>query len=259
MLLLIIFSFLAGFITIFSPCILSIAPILFTAGSNGNHKKPFGIVIGLILSFSFFTLTLSSIVKATGISPDIFRYIALIIVIFFGLTMIIPSFERAFTALTQHIARAGSFIQEHSIAMHEHFISGFVLGIALGLLWTPCAGPILATITTLAATGHTTLSTILITVAYTTGAAIPMLLFCFGGSKIMNSITSVAPYTHAIRMVFGIIVIISALAIAFGIDLVIQEKISKWFPTIIIEDNAQLEEELKRLKYPELYNRLSES
>ena len=248
MVILLIFAFLAGFVTIFSPCILSIAPILFTAGSNGNHKKPFGIVIGLIVSFSFFTLTLSNIVRATGISPDIFRYIALVVVIFFGLTMIIPSFEQAFTTLTQHIARAGSFIQEHSIAMHEHFISGFVLGIALGLLWTPCAGPILATITTLAATGHTTLSTILITLAYTTGAAIPMLLFCFGGSKIMNSVTSLAPYTHAIRTVFGIIVIASALAIAFHVDIMIQEKIARWFPAISVEKSMVVEEELNILR-----------
>jgi len=254
MLLLIIFSFLAGFVTIFSPCILSIAPILFTAGSNGNHKKPFGIVIGLILSFSFFTLTLSSIVKATGISPDVFKYIALCIVILFGLTMIIPSFERGFTTLTQYIARAGIFVQEHSIAIYEHFMSGFVLGIALGILWTPCAGPILATITTLAAAGHTSFSTILVTLSYTIGAAIPILLLCFGGSKILNHIISISPYTHTIRALFGGIVIISALAIAFGGDIIIQKKIARWFPAIDIENNVELEEELKRLKYPEIYN-----
>lgn len=251
MLLLIIFSFLAGFVTIFSPCILSIAPILFTAGSNGNHKKPIGIVIGLIISFSFFTLTLSSIVQATGISPDIFRYVAIGIIIFFGLTMVLPSFEHAFTSLTQQIARAGTFVQEHSIAMHEHFISGFVLGIALGLLWTPCAGPILATITTLAATGHTTLFTILITIAYTTGAAIPMLLFAFGGSKILDTVTKITPYSHIIRQIFGVITIISAIAIAFGADIIIQEKIAHWFPSITIEQNTLLDKELNMLRESE--------
>lgn len=248
MVLLIIFSFLAGFVTIFSPCILSIAPILLTAGSNGNHKKPLGIVIGLIISFSFFTLTLSNIVRATGISSEFFRFIAMCVVIFFGLTMVLPSFEQAFISFTQRIARAGNFIQEHSIAMHEHFMSGFVLGIALGLLWTPCAGPILATITTLAATGHTNLSTVLVTLAYAIGAAIPMLLLSFGGSKIVNSIASAAPYTHALRALFGIIVIISAIAMAFGVDIVIQKKLEQWFPVIIIEDNAQMQEELNKLK-----------
>src|SRR5579871_3957622 len=122
MLILIIFSFLAGLVTIFSPCILSIAPILLTAGTGGNHKKPLGIITGLILSFSFFTLTLSTIVQATGISPDIFRYIALCIVLFFGLTMIIPSFEQAFTMFTQKIAQLGTFLQKYSLIAHEHFI-----------------------------------------------------------------------------------------------------------------------------------------
>lgn len=248
MIILLAFAFLAGFVTIFSPCILSIAPILFTAGSNGNHKKPLGIVTGLIISFSFFTLTLSTIVQATGISPDVFRYVAVAVIIFFGLTMIVPSLEHAFTRLTQWIARAGNFVQEHSIAGHTHFISGFVLGIALGLLWTPCAGPILATITTLAAAGHTTFSTILITLAYTTGAAIPMLLFCFGGSKIMESMTSVAPYTHAIRKIFGIIAIASAIAIAFNVDTMIEEKIAHWFPTITLEQNSLIEKELNMLR-----------
>jgi cytochrome c biogenesis protein CcdA/thiol-disulfide isomerase/thioredoxin len=246
--LLIILAFLAGFVTILSPCILSIAPILLTAGTGGNHKKPLGIITGLIISFSFFTLTLSSIVQATGISPDIFRYIALVIVIFFGLTMIIPSFEHAFTSLTQQIARAGTFIQEHSYAMHEHFISGFILGIALGLLWTPCAGPILATITTLAATGQTTFFTILITLAYATGAAIPMLLFCFGGSKIMESMTSIAPYTTIIRKFFGIIVITAAIAIVFHVDVFIQEKVAHWFPIITLEQSTLLENELNSLR-----------
>lgn len=248
MLILIIFSFLAGLVTIFSPCILSIAPILLTAGSGGNHKKPLGIVTGLIISFSFFTLTLSTIVQATGISPDIFRYIALCIVLFFGLTMVVPSFEHAFTAFTQKIARVGTFLQKYSIIAHEHFINGFILGIALGLLWTPCAGPILATITTLAATGKTTFFTILITLAYSIGAAIPMLIFCFGGSKLMNSITNITPYTHAIRKIFGIIVIISALAIALHLDIIIQEKIAHWFPAITIEQNTTLEKELNMLR-----------
>ena len=246
--LLLIFAFLAGLVTIFSPCILSIAPILLAAGSNGNHKKPLGIITGLIISFSFFTLTLSAITKATGVSPDIFRYIALGIVILFGLTMIIPAFERAFDALTQRIAQAGSIVEKFSFNIHTNFISGFILGIALGLLWTPCAGPILATIATLAATGQTTLLTILITLAYATGAAIPMLLFCFSGAKMINSMTSLAPYTHIIRQIFGIIVIATAVAMMLHVDIIIQEKVAHWFPSITLEQNKFLEKELNTLR-----------
>jgi cytochrome c biogenesis protein CcdA len=248
MLLLIIFAFLAGLVTIISPCILSIAPILLTAGANHNYHKPLGVITGIIISFSFFTLTLSAIVQATGISPDIFRYLALIIIIFFGLTMLIPSLENSFTALANHIARIGNLVQKRSTHIQTNFFSGLILGFALGLLWTPCAGPILATITALAATEGITLTTVFITIAYTIGAAIPMLLFCFGGSKILKSISSVAPYTHTVRQLFGVIVIASAIAIVFHVDVMIQEKITYWFPSLAIEQSKIVEEELDMLR-----------
>lgn len=247
MFLLIAFAFLAGFITILSPCILSIAPILLAAGTGQNYYKPLGIITGLIISFSFFTLSLSAIIQTTGISPDIFRYIALCIIIIFGLTLIIPTFEQAFARLTTYIARLGNTIQEQATQIKTDFMSGLLIGIALGLIWTPCAGPILATITTIAATGGITFTTILITLAYSIGAAIPMLLICFGGSKIINSTTALAPYTHTIRQIFGVIIIVSAIAILFHVDVIIQEHIAHLFPTITLEDNALLHKELNML------------
>lgn len=248
MIILLIFAFFAGFITILSPCILSIAPILLAASAEESHYKPLGIIAGLIISFSFFTLSLTAIVQATGISPDIFRSIALGIIIFFGLTMIIPFFENTFALFTARIAHIGSSIQEHAITIKTELIKGLLIGIALGLLWTPCAGPILATITTIAATEGITLTSILITLAYSIGAAIPMLLLCFGGAKIINSTTALAPYAHTIRQIFGIIIITSALAIIFHADTFIQEKVAHLFPSIDIEKSSRLQKELSMLK-----------
>ena len=248
MIILLIFAFFAGFITILSPCILSIAPILLAASAEESRYKPLGIIAGLIISFSFFTLSLTAIVQATGISPDIFRSIALGMIIFFGLTMIIPFFENTFALFTAYIARIGSTIQEHAIPIKTELISGLLIGIALGLLWTPCAGPILATITTIAATEGVTLTSILIILAYSIGAAIPMLLLCFGGAKIINSTTALAPYAHTIRQIFGIIIITSALAIIFHADTFIQEKIAHLFPSIDIEKSSRLQKELSMLK-----------
>ena len=116
MIILLVFAFIAGFITILSPCILSIAPILLATSAEKTRSKPLGIITGLILSFSFFTLATTAIVQATGISPDIFRYVALSIIILFGLTMVIPSFENIFTILTARLARIGGAIEEHASA-----------------------------------------------------------------------------------------------------------------------------------------------
>ncbi len=271
MIILLIFAFIAGFITILSPCILSIAPLLLATSSNGTHSKPFGIIAGFVTSFSFFTLAMTAIVEATGISPDIFRAIALGIVIFFGLTMIIPWLENKFTIMTSFIAQLGSSIEKKIVPDtsssspinassqtpaniepqnkgYVEFFTGLIVGIALGLIWTPCAGPILATITVIAATKGITLTTILMTLSYSLGAAIPMLLISFGGTKIIQSTTALTPYTHTIRQIFGIIIIVSALAMIFHVDTFIQEKVAHLFPSITIENSSKLQKELTMLK-----------
>jgi cytochrome c biogenesis protein CcdA/thiol-disulfide isomerase/thioredoxin len=245
MLIILAFAFMAGCITILSPCILSIAPILLATGTQHNHQKSVGIIIGLIISFSFFTLSFSTITRITGISPDTFRYIALGIIIFFGLTMIIPWFERLFLALTQRLITLGNRLQQRSTMTKTEFLSGFLLGTALGLIWTPCAGPILGTITALAATEGPTLHIILITLAYSSGAALPMFLLSYGGTRIINSTTALIPYAHTIRQLLGIIIIASAVAIMFHADIIIQQRFAHLFPKITLENSPTLTKELR--------------
>ena len=248
MILLLTFAFIAGFITILSPCILSIAPILLASSADRGYSKPFGIIIGLIISFSFFTLSLTAIVQATGVSPDIFRYSAILIIIFFGLTMIFPALENMITIATARITQLGSFVQNQSTTIKTDFFSGIILGFALGLVWTPCAGPILATITALAATKGITFTAILITLAYSCGAAIPLFLLCIGGQKITDALDSIAPYSTKIRTIFGIIIIASACAMLFNVDTIIGQRFARYFPTFTIENNPTLIGQLDMLK-----------
>ena len=93
MLILILFSFLAGFVTILSPCILPILPIVLSGAIGGGHRRPLGIVTGFVLSFTIFTLSLSAIVKATGISADTLRSASLIIILLFGASLLLPKFQ----------------------------------------------------------------------------------------------------------------------------------------------------------------------
>lgn len=186
MIILLFFAFLAGFVTVLSPCILPVLPLLLSAGVSAGRYRPLGIIIGLILSFCFFTLSLTLLVHATGISPDFLRYAAIACIAFFGLTMIFPKLGNWFASLTTGVAKVGTAVQEKSALAGTGFLSGFIFGIALGLLWTPCAGPILAAITTLVATRSVTLYSVFVTLAYSIGAALPMFLIAYGGSKIIN-------------------------------------------------------------------------
>ncbi len=146
MIILVFFAFLAGIVTVLSPCILPILPILLSVGVGQGRYRPHGIVLGLVISFSFFTLTLTALVHATGVSPDILRYSAIVLIIFFGLMMLFPALGERLEGVMSAFTRIGSRVQDQAGYAGTGFVSGFIMGIALGLLWTPCAGPILAAI-----------------------------------------------------------------------------------------------------------------
>ena len=223
MIILLFFAFLAGFVTVLSPCILPVLPLMLSAGVGQGRYRPLGIIVGLVISFSFFTLALTALVHATGVSPDFLRYAAIICIALFGVTMVFPKIGDWFAVHTAGVAKVGTILQEKSVLAGTGFLSGFVFGIALGLLWTPCAGPILAAITTLVATRAITFYAALVTFSYSIGTAVPMFFITYGGSKIINATTNLSHYSERIRQVFGILMILGALAIAFHADVVLQQ------------------------------------
>ncbi|MFI5333331.1 MAG: cytochrome c biogenesis protein DipZ [Candidatus Babeliales bacterium] len=247
MILLLLFAGLAGLVTVLSPCILPVLPLLLSASVGQGRYRSLGVITGLVLSFSFFTLTLTALIQATGISPDFLRYCAIGLITFFGLTMLFPWLGDRFAAMTSGFAHLGSVVQEQSTHAGTGFVSGCILGIALGLLWTPCAGPILASITTLVATRAVTWNAVLVTLAYSIGAALPMFAITYGGNKIINSTQRLAGYTEIIRKIFGVLMIVSALALAFHVDVVLQQIAANYFPMINIEDTAVVKKALEEL------------
>src|SRR6266446_5120045 len=93
MIILLIFAFLAGTVTILSPCILPILPIVLSGSVSGDKKRPYGIILGFILSFTVFTLFLATIVRLTGIPSNTLRLVAAIILLIFGLSLLLPQFQ----------------------------------------------------------------------------------------------------------------------------------------------------------------------
>lgn len=249
MILLMAFAFLAGLATVLSPCVLPVLPAILSAGASGGRYRPLGLILGFTLSFAFFTLALSSLVQILGLSANVLRYIAIAIIGFFGLVMIIPSLSNRFAWFTSSIADLGTQVQSYSPAEGKKgFLSGIVLGAALGLVWTPCAGPILASITTLVATQHVSFNTILLTLAYTIGAAIPLLLLAYGGKWTLKHSISLSRHAETLRQVFGGIMLLTALALAFNWDFWFQEWVVKYIPAVQIEDNPRVQQELRKLK-----------
>ena len=216
------FAFLSGIITILSPCILPVVPIIMS-GSVGGKRKPLGIITGFTTAFTAFTLTLSALIRALNVPPDSLRIVSVILLAVFGLVMAVPRFQQLFeTAASRLSVRTKS-------RNGNGFTGGVLVGAGLGLVWTPCVGPIMASVISLAVSSSVNGGAVLITLAYSAGTALPMLGIMFGGRRLLKRITGDLN-TAVLQRVFGIIMIAAALSIGFGLDRRFQSAVLRVFP-----------------------------
>jgi cytochrome c biogenesis protein CcdA len=253
MILLIAFAFLAGIITVLSPCILPILPIILTSsigGLNTGKSRPMGVVIGFILSFTFFTLFLSTIVKLSGIPAETLRFISVIVVAGFGFSLLISQFQVLVERLFSKLAGSVPTGQNRT-----GFGGGLLIGFSVGLLWTPCVGPILASVISLAITGTVTLDAFFITLAYSLGTAIPMFLIMLGGQNALRRLPWLLSNLEHIQKLFGILMILTAIGIFFNVDRRFQTFVLNTFPQYgsgltKLEDNDLIRNQLQKKSSP---------
>jgi cytochrome c biogenesis protein CcdA/thiol-disulfide isomerase/thioredoxin len=250
MIILLFFAFVSGLITIFAPCIWPLLPIILSSTTSGGKSKPLGITVGIMLSFALFTLTISYIVKIIPFDPEVLRYVAVFIIGFLGLTLIIPKLTQI---LESYVSRFSGSFGKNMSSQGNGFRGGFVTGFSLGIVWTPCAGPILATIATLAATRAVNFQILLVTIAYVVGVGIPLFLFATAGRIFFTRSRFVSKYTGRIQQVFGVIMILTAISIFTNYDKVLQAKLLDIFPSYAtfitdLESNDAVKNELDELK-----------
>jgi cytochrome c biogenesis protein CcdA/thiol-disulfide isomerase/thioredoxin len=200
---LIAIGFLAGFVTAISPCVLPVLPILLAGGAAG--RKPFRIVAGLVVSFSVFTLFASWLLRQLGLPQDFLRNLAIVLLFVMAAVLLVPRaallLERPLTFFSRlRPANAGG---------------GFLLGATLGLVFVPCAGPFLAAITVAAARENFGGRAIAATVAYSLGAAVPMLAIAFGGREASLRIRR---HAETVRLASGAIVAVVAVGFVFHFE-----------------------------------------
>lgn len=245
MLILIGFAFLAGMVTIIAPCILPILPIVLSAGLTGGKRRPLGVITGLIISFTIVTLIVSYAVGHFGFSPDILRTIAACVLLVFGLVLVIPALTVRYEILVSHIVPQSSSNQGNG------FWSGVLIGANLGLIWVPCSGPIMTSVIALAATQTVSINIVLITLAFAVGAAIPLLAVMYGSRAVSSRLQKVLQNTH-LQTIFGIIMILTAIAIWTRFDQRIQANLLDTFPVlnkvVEIDDTQSVQQELQKLQ-----------
>jgi cytochrome c biogenesis protein CcdA/thiol-disulfide isomerase/thioredoxin len=231
-------GFLAGVITAVSPCVLPVLPIILAGGATGNTKRrPFAIIAGLVASFTLFTLAASALLSALGLPQDFLRNLAIALLFVLAATLLVPQFayllERPFAFMTRR--RVGDVG------------GGFVLGVSLGLVFVPCAGPVLATITALSAQHMVGFDTVLLTLAYAVGAAVPMLLIALGGQRAARRLRAQSPN---FRRAMGVLLAAAAFALIFNVSQSLQTALGGYTSAIQkhVEETSVATKHLDKLR-----------
>jgi cytochrome c-type biogenesis protein len=223
-----VLALLAGIVTIAAPCTLPMLPILLGASVGQTGKvRPALIALGFVLSFSAAALVLSAITRVFDFDPNHLRSGAAILLLGFGLLMIWPA---PFEWLSIRIGGLAGGASAGNTAFRQGNIGGFVLGTTLGLVWTPCAGPVLGSILTVVATSRDTAWASALLVVYATGAAIPMLAIAYGGQAVTTRVRSIARISPRLQQGFGVVVIGFAIASYFQYDTLIVAWLTGFYP-----------------------------
>jgi cytochrome c biogenesis protein CcdA/thiol-disulfide isomerase/thioredoxin len=235
MLLLLAIGFLAGVVTAISPCVLPVLPVLLAGGASG--RKPLRIVAGLVASFSVFTLFAAWILDQLGLPQDLLRNLAIALLFVIAATLLVPR---------------AALLVERPLAVFSRFRpsgvgGGFFFGATLGLVFVPCAGPVLATVTVVAANNSVGLRAILLTLAYAVGAAVPMLLISRGGREASAHLRR---HAETVRIVSGAVMAAVAIGLVFHLD----DHLATLTPGYTnflqgkIEDNSSAKRELAKVR-----------
>ncbi|MGV8970374.1 MAG: cytochrome c biogenesis protein CcdA [Microbacteriaceae bacterium] len=218
-------GFLGGLITGISPCILPVLPVIFlsggaqsarsgddTGGPTVSRWRPYAVIAGLVVAFSFFTLLGSLLLSFLNLPQDSLRWAGIVILALIGVGLIIPA--------VQHLLeKPFSWIPQRQVSTER---GGFLLGLALGAVYVPCAGPVLAAISVAGSTGRVGPETIILVLFFAVGTAIPLLVFALAGRGVAERVQAFRKHQKGIRIAGGVVMIALAIGLVFNVPAQLQ-------------------------------------
>lgn len=176
-------SFVAGGLSTLSPCVLPIVPILLGTAVAVHRLGPLALATGLMLSFTAVGVFVASLGSSLGIDPALFRDIAAAILVAFGVTLLSARLQQRMAYATSRVAGAGNALLSRLTTDGMH--GQFVLGLLLGLVWSPCVGPTLGAAVTLASQGQNLAQVTLVMALFGLGAGLPLMLLGMASREAM--------------------------------------------------------------------------
>src|SRR5579875_1325869 len=186
MIVLMAFALIAGAGTAVTPCVLPVLPALLSASAAGGRRRPLGIVLGLAVTFTVAIVALAQLVRGVGLGAGTTRSLAIAVLIAFGVILLVPELAERVQAPLSRLARFGPRTRG------DGFWSGIGVGGALGFVCAPCAGPILAAVTSVSASSGPSVGIVLVAAAYSVGLSAVLLLYGFGGRAVLARVRRAA-------------------------------------------------------------------
>jgi cytochrome c biogenesis protein CcdA/thiol-disulfide isomerase/thioredoxin len=228
-------GFLGGLITGISPCIVPVLPVVFfsgldnarvsTRGGSSSAARPYLVIAGLVCSFSVVTLAGSALLSTLHLPQDAIRWAALVTLTLIGLGLIFPPLQHL-------IERPFARIPQRQIGLNGLSTSGFGLGLTLGALYVPCAGPVLAAIVVAGGTASIGLATLVLTATFAVGTALPLLVFALAGRRVAERVTAFRRRQREIQIAGGITMIVLAVALVFNLPAMLQRAVPDYTTTM---------------------------
>jgi cytochrome c biogenesis protein CcdA/thiol-disulfide isomerase/thioredoxin len=228
---LVVFALLAGAGTALSPCVLPVLPALLSASATGGRRRPVGIALGLGVTFAVTIVGLASVIDGVGLGPGATRTVAVVVLIAFGVVMALPALAARLEAPLARLARLGP--RDGG----DGFVSGLLVGAALGFVYAPCAGPILAAVI---AVGAASSRTVPVGVAFAAGSSLVLLALGLGGRALAARLRGAAR-GPGLQRALAAVLVLTGVAMATELDVRFQSAIADHLPAALVNPTNALE------------------
>ncbi len=228
------FAFIAGAATAITPCVLPVLPALLSASGTGGRRRPLGVIAGLTLTHTITIVGIASLVDGFGLADGALRTLAILVLLAFGASLLIPPVGHWIQARLAVLSRLGPRTRG------EGFWSGLPVGGALGVVYAPCAGPILAAVISVSAASGTTGKLVAVGIAYGLGSAAVLLILALGGRRLMDRVRRTGRGPGLQRALGGVMVATAVLMLA-DLDLRFQTALANHLPSFATNPTRTLE------------------